>query len=49
MPSFIAELKRHIKKSWKEIFIHTIKNLVDSMPQRIRAVIEANGGPTSTN
>ena len=46
MPSYIAELERHIKKSWKEISIHTIENLVDSMPQQIQAVIEANGGPT---
>jgi hypothetical protein len=29
-----------------QIPIQTIENLVDSMPQRIRVVIEANGGPT---
>ena len=45
-PSYIAELERHIKKSWKEISIHTIENLVDNMLQRIWAVIEANGGLT---
>ena len=44
-PSNIAELDRCVKKAWQEIPIHTIENLVDSMPQRIQAVIDANGGP----
>ena len=34
-PSNIAELDRYVKKAWKDILIHTIENLVDSMPQRI--------------
>ncbi len=46
LPSNMAELDRHVKKAWREIPIHTIENLVDSMPRRIQAVIEANGGPT---
>jgi DDE superfamily endonuclease len=44
-PSNIAELDRYVKKAWQDIPIHTIENLVDSMPQRIQAVIDANGGP----
>ena len=45
-PSNLAELDQYIKKTQQEISIHIIENLVDSMPQRIWAVIEANGGPT---
>jgi len=45
-PSNLAELDRYVKKAWRKIPIHTIENLVDSMPRRIQAVIEANGGPT---
>jgi transposase len=44
-PSNIAELDRYVKKAWQDIPIHTIENLVDSMPQRIQAVIDANRGP----
>jgi transposase len=45
-PSNLSELDRYVKKAWKEIPKHTIENLVDSMPQRIQAVIAANGGLT---
>jgi transposase len=45
-PSNIAELDRYVKKAWRDVPIHTIENLVDSMPQRIQAVIEAKGDPT---
>jgi len=46
MPSNIAELEQHVNKAWRKILIQTIENLVDSMPQRIQAVIKAKGGPT---
>jgi len=46
LPSNLAQLERHVIRAWNQIPIKTIENLVDSMPQRIRAVIEANGGPT---
>ncbi|CAB4435330.1 unnamed protein product [Rhizophagus irregularis] len=42
-PFNVAELDQCVKKAWQEISIHTIKNLVDSMPQQIQAVINANG------
>ena len=45
-PSNLAELDRYVKKAWQEIPIHTIKNLVNSIPRQIQAVIEAKGGPT---
>ena len=45
-PSNLADLDRYVKKHGKEIPKHTIENLVDSMLQRIQAVIAANGGPT---
>jgi transposase len=45
-PSNIVELDRYAKKAWKEISKYTIKNLVNSMLQRIQAVIAANGGLT---
>ena len=45
-PSNLTILDRYVKKAWKEIPKHTIENLVDSMPQRIQAVIAVNGGPT---
>ena len=45
-PSNLTELDRYVKKAWRKIPIHTIENLVDSMPRRIQAVIKANEGPT---
>ena len=46
LPSNLSKLNRYVKKAWKEIPKHTIENLVDSMSQRIQAVIVANGGLT---
>ncbi|CAK9832776.1 Transposable element Tcb1 transposase [Anthophora retusa] len=39
-------LKEALKKAWSEITISETENLVLSMPRRLRAVIEARGGPT---
>ncbi len=44
--SNLVKLDQYVKKAWKEIPKHTIKNLVDSMLQRIQAIIAANGGLT---
>ena len=45
-PSNLAELEKRVKKVWKEIPKVLIENLVDSMPNRVEAVIAAKGGPT---
>ncbi|CAK9796240.1 Transposable element Tcb1 transposase [Anthophora quadrimaculata] len=39
-------LKEALTKAWSEITISETENLVLSMPRRLRAVIEARGGPT---
>ena len=44
--SNLAELEKRVKKVWKEIPKVLIENLVDSMPNRVEAVIAAKGGPT---
>lgn len=45
-PSNLTELDRYVKEEWKKIPKHFIENLVDSMPERIQAVIAAEGGET---
>ena len=45
-PTNLVQLEKCVKASWKAIPAETIKNLVDSMPRRIQAVIAAKGGPT---
>jgi transposase len=39
-PLNLADLNCYVKKAWREIPMHTIENLVDSMPQRIQAVMK---------
>ena len=46
LPFNMAELNQHVKKAWWKIPIHIIKNLVNSMPQQIQAIIKANKGST---
>jgi transposase len=46
LPKNLAELERHVVRAWKAISKTTIRNLINSMPRRIQAVIAANGGPT---
>jgi transposase len=45
-PSNVAQLERMVQKIWKAIPNSTIEKLVDSMPDRVNAVIAAEGGPT---
>jgi len=45
-PKNLTELKRVVKLAWKAIPLKTIQVLVDSMPRRVEACIEAEGGPT---
>src|SRR5262245_20627224 len=42
----LKELERCVKNAWNAIPRGMIENLVDSMPDRIQAAIEAKGGPT---
>ena len=35
-----------LKEEWEKIPLEVTKKLVDSMPQRLTAVIKAKGGPT---
>ena len=45
-PSNLAQLERMVQKVWKAIPNSMIETLVDSMPDRVNAVIAAEGGPT---
>jgi hypothetical protein len=45
-PSNLTQLEHYVKKAWKAIPKKLIENLIDSMPDRIQAVITAEGGPT---
>ena len=40
------ELTEAILKHWREISQETIQNLYNSIPNRLVAVLEKNGGPT---
>lgn len=44
--SSISEFKMAIQNCWREIQNDTLKTLIDSMPNRIFAVINKNGGAT---
>jgi len=45
-PTNLVQLERYVRDAWRAIPNEMIKNLVDSMPRRIQAVIAAKGGPT---
>lgn len=45
-PSSLSALDRYVQQAWRAISKDLIENLVDSMPNRIQAVIAAEGGPT---
>lgn len=45
-PKNQAELFQLIEKAWTEIDLNVLINLVDSMPRRCQAVIDAKGYPT---
>uniref|UniRef100_A0A3B1JRE4 Transposase Tc1-like domain-containing protein n=1 Tax=Astyanax mexicanus TaxID=7994 RepID=A0A3B1JRE4_ASTMX len=46
-PGNLQELKDLLMKSWCQIPQNTFRGLVESMPQRVEAVLAANGGPTA--
>jgi len=46
-PSSLLELEVFLKQEWMNIEPVILKNLVESMPRRVLAVIKALGGPTN--
>ena len=42
LPSNIQEFEKYVKNAWKDVPSEYYKKLIDSMPQRIQAVIVAN-------
>lgn len=45
-PSSLKALEKVLIDEWYKIPIETIRKLYDSIPRRILAVLNANGGPT---
>ena len=45
-PRNLNELKSALKEEWENLDCSHFEAVVASMPQRIKAVLEANGGPT---
>jgi transposase len=45
-PSSLGQLRRMVQEEWDALPENLLHNLVESMPRRVNAVIEANGGPT---
>lgn len=45
-PDTIQQLQAAIRNVWDNIPVQTLNNLAQSMPQRLRALIRANGGTT---
>jgi hypothetical protein len=43
-PKGVYELWDRMEVEWNEIIVETYQNLIESMPRRVQAVIEANGG-----
>ncbi|KAK1806829.1 hypothetical protein P4O66_005315 [Electrophorus voltai] len=46
LPSSIQDLGEKLMQLWTEINVVTLQKLVEMMPQRMRAVTKAKGGPT---
>ena len=42
-PSNIQQLEHALKEAWSEISPDTISNLIESMPERMKKVIETDG------
>jgi transposase len=45
-PRTVNELKTALKEEWSNFDTSLLRKVVDSMPRRIEAVLEAKGGPT---
>lgn len=46
-PSSLEELRKAVRSVWNSIPQEVLHDLIDSMPRRVNAVIEARGGATS--
>lgn len=42
-PSNIQQLEHALKEAWSEISPETLSNLIESMPERIKKVLETDG------
>ena len=45
-PTTIRGLKKVVKEEWETIDIESVRNCISSMPERLKAVIAAEGGNT---
>ena len=45
-PKNVDDLKIALKEEWSKLDTSVLRRVVDSMPRRIEAVMNANGGPT---
>ncbi len=45
-PTNLQQLRDDIMSIWTKISEECLQHLVESMPQRIKAVLKAKGGPT---
>jgi hypothetical protein len=46
-PSSLAELTKAVRIEWNSIPQEVLRDLIESMPRRVNAVIQARGGATS--
>ena len=46
LPSSLQDVGEKLMQHWMEINLATLQKLIRTMPQGMRAVIEAKGGPT---
>lgn len=45
-PSTAAQMRQAVDEEWERLDQEQIAGIISSMPARIQAVIDANGGPT---
>jgi hypothetical protein len=45
-PSSLNQLRDVLHEQWSYILLENIQNIYESIPRRIQAVLQANGGPT---
>ena len=45
-PRTMEELKITLKEEWSKFDVSILRDIVDSMPRRIEAVLKVNGAPT---
>ncbi|DBA01873.1 TPA: hypothetical protein N0F65_006021, partial [Lagenidium giganteum] len=45
-PTSTEQLKQVLVDAWNNLSVHTIQNLVRSMPKRMRGALRADGGRT---